>query len=67
MKEEFDLSDKINKHELIANFILVEDVKEFIKRLKEAFTWTEDERFLIERINELAGNKLIDKKEVIGK
>ena len=58
---EFNLSDKIeNTHfnEPI-DMLKAEDVKEFIKELKEGIHWQMDGEMVIDLIDELAGDKLI--------
>jgi hypothetical protein len=61
---DFNLSDKINKAIGMPTFLYEEDVKEFIRLLKEAFVveWTKDifnvDKFE-KKIDELAGEKLL--------
>ena len=73
MKEEFKtLSDKIIKEKIwdskgkypIVDFIFIDDVKEFIRRLKEEIEWTQTKGQKLgmiteEEIDKLAGEKLI--------
>ncbi len=56
MKKEFNLSEKIHNEpeRIITNVIPVEDVKEFIKLLKEEF-WAKEEKEFIDKI---AGEEL---------
>ena len=71
MKEEFNLSEKIkgfgiHREKIKKGYIDEEDVKEFIKRLKEEFC-DEDEDYNMYEINKiidkLAGDKLIEEKK----
>ena len=73
MKEEFNLSEKVfvcDKSfifdDMRKGVILKEDVKEFIKLLKESFIDTDEHNYfgytktrILEKINKLAGDKLI--------
>jgi len=71
MTEEFNLSDKIQDDPVYPDFIAVEDVKEFIRLLKEEAKKEEgfytvcagemefDEEKTIALIDKLAGDKLI--------
>ena len=65
MTEDFNLSDKIPKtpYGETENFMFVEDVKKFIKRLKDELSKFQPKELLFENsaiiINKLAGDKLI--------
>jgi len=59
------LSDKLNEadnNKKDNGFYWEKDVKEFIKELKEEFKnspWTEIRKLIFQKINKLAGDKLI--------
>jgi len=66
MKEDFNLSEKVYKIIGWGNyeeFFSREDVKEFIKRLKESFIDTNNLGYsktrILEKIDKLSGDKLI--------
>lgn len=63
MTDKETLSDKIGKGDCVYGHLRVEDVKEFIKLLKEMFDYGNDFSPLEikERIDKLAGDKLITK------
>jgi len=72
MEKEFNLSEKINQKQngCMDECIFLEDIKEFIRRLKDelrnkfgeptGFSFTE----WVEELDKLAGDALIDEKEV---
>ena len=66
MSEEFNLSKRINTDwtDPVRDFIHTNDVKEFIKRLKEGYLYLHEgnrhEKLMIDKIDKLAGDKLLE-------
>jgi len=61
MEKEFNLSEKIIKHDNPTGFFEFDDVKEFIKRLKDKFRGTKNISYAVSycqrEIDKLAGEK----------
>ena len=60
MSEEFNLSEKIisGDEHTYTNFIFVENIKEFIEKLKECFSKSKYSNIINREIDYLAGDKL---------